>query len=120
MILEVPARIRVQATLRFLFQGGFAHDDRKADRSLSILVAASYDNESTRRALREMYERFEAILRAELRAAFPDARARRVREVVYAIMCMAEHNVTLLNLGFGAARAADARRAAEALLERLA
>ena len=109
----------MQAALRFMFEGGFARDHRRSDRSLSILVAASYNDETTRRALREMYEHFEDRLQAELRQGFPEASKGRLREVSYAIMCLAEHNVTLLNLGFDPERAQDARRAAQALLAQL-
>ncbi len=112
----LPADRRVDALLGFLFGATFTRDHDAEDHAIEALFAVARHDEEARAALRALYEDFVRLVTAELRRAFPDAPAARLRETAYALMCLAEANSTMEGLGLGARRTRDARRAAERLV----
>lgn len=115
---RLPRRRRVEAVITYLFSGEFL-TRAKEDAVIDALLATAATDGQARASLRKMYQVFEDVCYAELRAAFPTASQQRVRAVAYAIVCLAEQNTALLRLGFPRRRAAAARWAVQHLVDSL-
>ncbi|MEZ4253304.1 MAG: TetR/AcrR family transcriptional regulator [Polyangiales bacterium] len=115
-----PPEARIDALLAFLFGASFTRDHDAEDHAIEVLFAVARHDADAREALRALYSDFVRLVTAELRRAFRQAPAARVRETAYAVVCLAEANATLDWLGLGARRTHDARRAATRLVEGLA
>lgn len=118
-VAEARGKARIDLLLAFLFDGAFAHEHGESDRVVNALLAGAAADEGARRALREMYEGFLESVERELRSAYPKARAPRRREAAWAILCIAETHVTMIDLGFDESRTELAKRAARRILDGL-
>jgi AcrR family transcriptional regulator len=103
--------------LDHLFGEGWARAED--DAAFDVLLQEAIRDDVLRDRLRSNYESLIGALAEALLRAAPSATRRDAVDVAYAIVCMAEHNVTMRALGFSMTRAAGARRAAHNLVEGL-
>lgn len=90
------------------------------DSAFDCLIAEARLNPNTRQSVKYGYDVFMEELASALRRTYPGAPVAMVRDTAYAIVCMAELNSTLQQLGYPRARSAGARALAVTAAERLA
>jgi AcrR family transcriptional regulator len=103
--------------LEHLFGTGWgrAEDDAAFD----VLVQEAIRDDELRARLHASYATLVGALAAALRREAPGVTRRDSLDVAYAIVCLAEHNLTMQSLGFARTRAAAAGRAARTLVDDL-
>lgn len=114
----LPETRRLDLALDYLFLGGFSERPEE-DNLISALFAVTQNNENARECLLNMYKSFEDTLFSELRTAFPNAPEDDLRGVAYSIMCIADHNVSMMDIGFPPERSVLARKIAGGMIRSL-
>lgn len=89
------------------------------DAAFDVLLQEAIRDEELRNRLRASYESLVEALANALSRSAPEAPRRATLDVAYAIVCLAEHNLTMQTLGFPRTRATAARRAARTLADSL-
>lgn len=113
---RLPGNASIPVLLEYLFGGKF--NERPGDEAvIDALIAASYKNDSAGESLCRMYRTFEDTVAALLVQVYPQAAGQRIRDIAYAVMCLAEHHATMRSLGQGPGRDSGIRRAAEILIQ---
>ena len=82
------------------------------DSAFDVLVEEAARDESTRPLVRRAYDALLAEIEGALERSAPTSRLVDRRDTAYVIVCLAEHNVSMQQLGYPAARSAAARSAA--------
>ncbi|MEM7286070.1 MAG: TetR family transcriptional regulator [Actinomycetota bacterium] len=106
-----------QRIIDLLFSPDWTTDRSTDDRAFDLLQATASRNPETREATRRSY----ALLIDELAAAIVrhgEATPHRAEAVAYGIVCLAESNTVLLDLGFPGRMSDDAGALARSLLSR--
>lgn len=108
-----------EALVGYLFGGAFNQrsDD---DAVIDALIVASGRSEAARVSVLRMYTTFEDVVVALLRGALPGASEDGLRDVAYALVCLAEQHSMMRALGIGVSREAAIRRAALSLIGSIA
>ena len=108
-----------EALLEYLYGGRFTEIAERADGLFPELHAAAARDETTRDLLRDLYARFQRGLAGTLRKTFPEASPAECRRVAYGLVCLAESNELLRELGLPGRRSRDAVELGRALLDSL-
>lgn len=90
--------------------------DTREDALVDALFAASHSDSTVRAQLRGRYLGFQRAVTRELRAAYPDAAAKDVGSVAFALVCLAYGSASMQDLEISYRRLGDIRSAATALV----
>ena len=107
----------VDQWLEHLFGPGWSRVTE--DAAFDVLLQEAIRDDNLRERLRSSYDSLVESLADALGRAEPGAPRRATVDVAYAIVCLAEHNLTMQALGFPKTRATATRRAARALADTL-
>ena len=106
----------VDALLDFFFLGDYVFGMPEQNRVFdSLLFAAASDPEACA-SLRAVYESIDELVRKHLVRLVPSAEPDRIGSAAWAIVCLAEQNITMLGLGFPPRRSQGLREIARALV----
>ncbi len=106
---EVIASERgVDSLLEFLLGGGFTAVSERDQGLFTELHATAARDENLSGQLKKVYRRLLSRIKGELAKAFPSADPKRVREVGYALMCLAEGDDLCRGIGVPGRRNRDA------------
>jgi AcrR family transcriptional regulator len=106
----------VDALLDFFFLGDYVFGMPEQNRVFdSLLFAAASDPEACA-SLRAVYESIDELVRKHLVRFVPSAEPDRIGSVAWAIVCLAEQNITMLGLGVPRRRSQGLREIARDLV----
>ena len=86
------------------------------DAALAQLLREAAHDDATRDRIKLMYDLLLAELTRAIRCAHPSVTPTVARDHAYVIVCAAEHNVLMRNLGYPAARSRGAAKVAHRLI----
>ncbi|MGF1645915.1 MAG: TetR/AcrR family transcriptional regulator [Kineosporiaceae bacterium] len=113
----VGAAPNVDALLDLLFGDTWTQGLSAHDRAFDALLLEATRDAGTAAAVRRAYAMLLDEVAAALQRESPRAGESLVRDTAYAVVCLAEHNATMIALGHPPALAAAARRAAAVLTD---
>lgn len=109
----------MDALLDFFFLGDYVFGMPEQNRVFdSLLFAAASDPEACA-SLRAVYESIDELVRKHLVRLVPNAEPDRIGSVAWAIVCLAEQNITMLGLGVPRRRSRGLREIARSLVDSL-
>jgi AcrR family transcriptional regulator len=110
---EAPS---IERLIDALFGRVWVHDLSDVSHAFDAVMQEAARHEPTRVLVRQAYEVLLDEIDQALERSRPAMSAAERRDVAYAIVCLAEHNALMQQLGFPAARSTSAKRCARALV----
>ncbi len=109
----------VERWLDLMFGQSWVSGMGNEDRALDVLLHEAVRDPVTRDLIKAMYELLVDEMAQLIRAEHPGATATAARHVAYQIVCLAEHGVTMQQLGFAPEYSRAARQQAGRLVDEL-
>ncbi len=112
-------RDKIEVILSELFGGGFMQDHQNDWQVVEELTHAAKRNDHTRTQVRKMYEAYAEEISVLISSALNIPLNESVRETAYAVMCLAEENAAMQDLGFPKSRSETAKKIARSSIAQL-
>jgi len=109
----------IDALLDFFFLGDYVFGMPEQNRAVDSLLFAATSDPGACASLRAMYESIDELVRKHLARRIPSADPDRIASVSWTIVCLAEQNATMLELGVPLSRSRELRDTARALVDLL-
>ncbi|MBK8804742.1 MAG: TetR/AcrR family transcriptional regulator [Fibrobacteres bacterium] len=113
---NLPAAQSIPALIDYLFGGQF-NQRMEDDAVIDALIASSNQSDAAKSAVLQMYRTFEDTVSALLERAIPLGSPEGIKDVAYAMVCLAEQHAMMRSLGMGDCREAGLKRTALALIQ---
>ncbi len=109
----------VDELIAMVFSASWREANSVDDRAFHALAGDAAHDATVAEQVHRAYETFVGEVQAVLRRDFPKAPASRIREIAYVLVCLAEQNKAMQQLGFADSLGRAATRAARSLVRDL-
>ncbi|MEM7215443.1 MAG: TetR/AcrR family transcriptional regulator [Pseudomonadota bacterium] len=114
-----PKHDRIELFLSELFGGGFMQNHQNDWTVIEELTHAAARNDATKIQVRKMYEAYAEEISESIGKVLGIQLDDKVRETAYVIMCLAEENAAMQDLGLPKSRSETAKAVARNLINQL-